>query len=49
MGIKLVCSTCNQVIKKNEIHDCSNSSSKRNQYIVDKKIQPTFLNFIKFK
>ena len=44
---KLICSTCNQIIKKNEIHDCTESSSKRNQYVIDKKVQPFFLNFLK--
>ena len=44
---KLICSTCNQIIKKNEIHDCELSLSKRNQYMIDKKVQPYFLNFLK--
>jgi hypothetical protein len=44
---KLICSTCNQIIKKNEIHDCTESSYKRNQYMIDKKVQPFFLNFLK--
>jgi hypothetical protein len=45
---KLVCSTCGQVFKKNEIHDCTESANKRNEYLVDKKIS-SFLNFIKLK
>jgi hypothetical protein len=47
--IKLICSTCKQVINKNEIHDCTVSASKRNEYIIDKKIDSGFLSFIKLK
>jgi hypothetical protein len=46
---KLICSTCGQIIKKNEIHDCTESADKRNQYIVDKKTKPSILNFLKLK
>jgi hypothetical protein len=47
--IKLICSTCKQVINKNEIHDCTTSASKRNEYIIDKKVELGFLSFIKLK
>ena len=47
--IKLMCSTCNQIINKNEIHNCGDSSSKRKEYIVNKKVKTFSLNFFKLK
>lgn len=46
---ELICSTCGQVFKKNEIHDCTKSIDKTNKYLIDKKIKPSFLNFLKLK
>lgn len=44
--VKLICSTCSQVIKKNEIHECSKSITDRNQYCIDKKIESFSFNFL---
>jgi hypothetical protein len=44
--IKLICPTCSQIIKKNEIHECSKSISDRNQYRVDKKLESFSFNFL---
>jgi hypothetical protein len=50
MENKIICATCNQVLKNNETkksHQCSIYINNRNQYLVDKKISNNFLNFFK--